>query len=737
MLKTLKREMIGNGITLKNNSKMKNLTRFAIAIAATATSVFAISCTRLEHQDDLSGGGKVFHASFETAGIPDTKTYLDSDHKMHWTEGDRISVFEGNTNNQQYRYKGQTGETSADFEKVSSDFYSENKISSNYAVYPYLQDNKISKDEKLTVKLPSVQQYAEGSFGLGANTMVAVTNGTDNTFLSFKNLCGYLVIRLYGEGTVKRIFFKGNNGEKITGVATIAASYGQNPSVSMDQSASDEIILDCGSGVELGSTSSTATEFWFCIPPVEFSKGFSITVTDTAGGVMEKSLSSSRTISRNTINSMSALKAEFTEQETPVPEIVDLGLSVKWASFNVGASKPEEHGGYYQWGGLIDVTNTNIYLDWNNCPFHTGYDQDTGWTKYVWLVESSFWSGYGSPDNKTVLDPEDDVAHVMLGGKWRMPTCAELDELIDKCKWSWTDNYHGTGVPGAIMTSKVTGYTDKSIFLPATGYRIGDHIYTNVLEGRYWSSSLLISSPDAADDFEFGKGHYVNFSSKRFLGQLVRPVYGDRVRVTGIRLDQSSISLNIGGKHTLYETISPSNAAEQSVSWTSSNTDVAKVNQYGAVRAVASGHATITVKTTDGGHTATCSVTVKSSTSDISLVGTTWIGSTVEVATGSTAYIDLILTFVSESTVILTEDVTIVEEERDIERDLDGDGIIDYREHIDGGTYQYSDSINGTYELNGSSIKVFGDDWYEPLYGEISGNTLTLFGDENIVFQKQ
>ena len=138
--------MIGNGITLKNNSKMKNLTRFAIAIAATATSVFAISCTRLEHQDDLSGGGKVFHASFETAGIPDTKTYLDSDHKMHWTEGDRISVFEGNRYNRQYRFTGQTGNTSADFEKMSSDTDSENTLSSNYAVYPYLQDNHINKD---------------------------------------------------------------------------------------------------------------------------------------------------------------------------------------------------------------------------------------------------------------------------------------------------------------------------------------------------------------------------------------------------------------------------------------------------------------------------------------------------------------------------------------------------------------------------------------------------------------
>ena len=284
------------------------------------------------------------------------------------------------------------------------------------------------------------------------------------------------------------------------------------------------------------------------------------------------------------------------------PEAVDLGLpsGLKWASCNLGATKPEEYGGYYQWGGLQDVTDTSICLDWSNCPYCTG----TGCTKYIPSDKSSYWSGTCSPDNKTVLDPEDDIAHVTLGGKWRMPTEDEFEELMDNCISEWTTL---NGVKGRKFTSKKNG---SSIFLPAAGWRYYDCLDNVGSIGSYWSSSLGTGYPSNAYGFDFYSDYVDTNYGGRYNGQPVRPVYGDRVNVTGVSLNKTGLSLEIGATSTLSATVAPSNAAERSVNWSSSNPSVATVDANGKVTAVKAGSATITVTTTDGGYAATCSVTV-------------------------------------------------------------------------------------------------------------------------------
>lgn len=204
------------------------------------------------------------------------------------------------------------------------------------------------------------------------------------------------------------------------------------------------------------------------------------------------------------------------------PEAVDMGLSVKWASCNVGASKPEDYGRCYQWAGSQDVTNTGIYLDWNNCPYHTGRNEETAWTKYIPSDKSSYWSGSGNPDNKTVLDPEDDVAHTNFGSKWRMPTQKEWEELAKNCKWTWTDDYNKTGVAGKIATSNITG---KSIFLPATGLRYADKWDFKTTYGYYWSSSLSTDYPSYAyyTYVCYESVNWLNYSMRKY-GYFVRPV---------------------------------------------------------------------------------------------------------------------------------------------------------------------------------------------------------------------
>ena len=120
-------------------------------------------------------------------------------------------------------------------------------------------------------------------------------------------------------------------------------------------------------------------------------------------------------------------------------------------------------------------------------------------------------------DNKTVLDPEDDAAHVNWGDSWRMPTLDEWEELFNNCTWTWTTQY---GVNGR----KVTGPNGKSIFLPAAGYRYDTYLFDAGSLGWYWSSSLYTDRPLDA--------WYVNFISVivgksysyRYSGFSVRPV---------------------------------------------------------------------------------------------------------------------------------------------------------------------------------------------------------------------
>ena len=198
-------------------------------------------------------------------------------------------------------------------------------------------------------------------------------------------------------------------------------------------------------------------------------------------------------------------------------EYVDLGLSVKWATCNLGASKPTEYGGYYQWAGTKDVSDTEINLGWDNCPYHTGNDGSSGWTKY------NTKSSYGTVDNKTVLEAMDDAASVALGGKWRMPTYQEWKELFntDNCSWTWTTI---DGINGFKVQSKKSGYTDNWIFLPAAGYRNNDGFKYLGSSVGYWSSSLKSGHPGYAGCMGFYSNSVGSGYNYRCFGLSVRPV---------------------------------------------------------------------------------------------------------------------------------------------------------------------------------------------------------------------
>ena len=287
---------------------MKNILSILFLFA-----LLASSCSEDEWVRNQSSNSLKFTASFEEN---ESRTYMGEGNLLRWTAGDQISLFVANALNQQYQFEGKTGANSGYFKKIGDSFGTGNDLNHHYAVYPYASDIEITESGVITATLPAEQNYAENSFGLRANTMVAVTQNTDDTFLKFKNVGGYLKLQLYGDNiTVKTITLTGANNEKLAGKATITPSYGSDPIISMADEATATITLNCGDGVKIGSTAETATAFWIVVPPTTFEKGFTITVTDIDGGEFTQTTTNKILVERNVIKPMAALEVVILDKE--------------------------------------------------------------------------------------------------------------------------------------------------------------------------------------------------------------------------------------------------------------------------------------------------------------------------------------------------------------------------------------------------------------------------------------
>ena len=197
------------------------------------------------------------------------------------------------------------------------------------------------------------------------------------------------------------------------------------------------------------------------------------------------------------------------EKKIITHEYVDLGLSVKWATCNVGAAKPEDYGDYFAWG------ETEPKSTYDDSTYKWCYGSYNTQTKYCTSSE------YGSIDNRRTLYLSDDAARVNWGGSWRMPTQAEQEELQENCSWTWVCQ---NGVYGYRVTSKKPGYTHKSIFLPAAGYRNDSSLGDAGGDGCYWSSSLYTDFSALAYGLRFSSNSVGRSTISRCYGRSVRPV---------------------------------------------------------------------------------------------------------------------------------------------------------------------------------------------------------------------
>lgn len=212
-------------------------------------------------------------------------------------------------------------------------------------------------------------------------------------------------------------------------------------------------------------------------------------------------------------------------------EWVDLGLpsGLKWATMNVGATSVTDYGKYYAWGetkgyGEEDPSNSVNY----------SYNSDSSYVKKFFDWETYKWAtvpilsmakycidpSFGTVDNKSTLEPEDDAATQNWGGAWRMPTHYELTELANNCYWVWTKSYNDSGIAGYIVyaaknpsdgglfveiknSSESYSLSDTHIFLPAAGIRYAK-ARTNGSQGHIWSSSLATYDDLCAWCLNFG-----------------------------------------------------------------------------------------------------------------------------------------------------------------------------------------------------------------------------------------
>ena len=181
-------------------------------------------------------------------------------------------------------------------------------------------------------------------------------------------------------------------------------------------------------------------------------------------------------------------------------EWVDLGLSVKWATMNVGASSPEGYGDYFTWGDK----KTQSVFNWDTYKWYSTYFLSKGIDKYY------------DEDNKTVLDLSDDAANANWGGSWRMPTDSEMTELITKCTWTYTTQ---NGVKGY----KVVGANGKSIFIPGAGWYVTRSLHGENY-GSYWTNSLDESDSNNAWSLYFSPSNVERENVPRYIGRSVRPV---------------------------------------------------------------------------------------------------------------------------------------------------------------------------------------------------------------------
>ena len=470
-------------------------------IAYFSVLVMLSGCSVTEDIPEGSHSDEIRYKAVMEGFCPETRTELDGN-RILWSSEDMITVFDGSDTGKPYVLDPScSGSSEGDFSAApgSPADGSGDEVSAIIACYPHSTSLTLSgnPDGTLTlgnVTFPSQQKYVSSSIADGSFPMVSVTSEGD-AGLHFRNLGGILHLRVKGKGNVTRVVLEGNAGELISGKSSVLLKEGALPVTVMDESASASVSIMCDPAVKLSE--NAAVDFYFSLPSVEFVSGFTATFEFGAKGTLVKQTSKAQRVERSSILHM----PEFAFADMP-GQCVDLGLSVKWAAWNVGASRPEQYGDYFAWG---ETKKKSSYTKTN----HTHFDQSSNTYKDI---------------GRNISGTKYDAAAVKWGNGWRMPTLEEINELAELC--NWTDDSLGD-----VDGNFVTGPNGNSIFIPNTGYWQGtskyfdnDHFEGHI--GYFWSATLGPVKDEEAYivNCELGHGVVAYRYWQRYFGLPVRPV---------------------------------------------------------------------------------------------------------------------------------------------------------------------------------------------------------------------
>ena len=414
----------------------------------------ALGCTRELDTQIIAFEGDI--TLYATSGEPNTKTVLQQDGSIFWSPGDRISVFYGDKSGM-FESTNPAAAASAEFRGYLGDFALDG-TTEFVAAYPYSPDNGYAENT-LSLSLPYIQMGEKRTFVRGVFPSVAKSK---DCHLQFYNVCGGVKFTLE-RGDIKKVVFRGNNGETLSGRLSVEFSSDGSPIITDVTEGINSVTLIAPSK----RTLDPKCPYYLVMIPQALTKGYTMELyTDTDVPVETITSESPVTIRRSVWGVLKGMGSEM----IAVPEMVDLGLSVQWATFNLGATRPEQAGYYYAWG---ETQPKDVF----------------SWATWKWCDGTADTiNKYGNPpfDNRYNLDWEDDAAHVKLGDEWRMPTIAERDELFAHC----------TLTPATVNGEKVIQVTSKingnSIYLPVSGY----YRETGFIDNGYaafWTSSIFLA----------------------------------------------------------------------------------------------------------------------------------------------------------------------------------------------------------------------------------------------------
>ena len=568
---------------------MKNIYK---ALASAAIALLAASCVNEMGNDTTDGMFRKYNLSFENG----TKTELSgtgSTRQVKWTDGDEIKYY---TVDKQPNVStaSVTADGSSAFVEIprgrNDDF-----INAVYGAGSLTASSSTS--DCMYVASPAKNGQSYTTFAQ-AHLCAAFSSDLEDPNLRFHNAVA--ILKFTSAASISKVVFSGNKGEVITG--------GSNGSLKITYSggAISAAPASTGGTSVTVTTAGQESDFYIAILPVNFTEGIIVRGYDASGYLLceRKTSGELNTVNAAGLPIIANLGSIQDWLDNPKPTAVDLGLSVKWASFNLGASTPEGSGDYFSWGETAPKSS----YSWSTYTY--GQSKTGPFSEYVADAAS------GTPDYKTILDLEDDAAHAIWGDAWRMPSKEEVQELRNNCNWLWTTM---NGVAGYKVTSKKSGYTSNFIFPPAAGMMSGSKVQNAGTEGDYWSSSLYTAESCSSWSPYFTSSAFSTGDCYRYFGLPVRAVYGEVVPVGEITLSSTSMELLIGQTGQLTATILPDNATYKGLVWTSSDESVATVDVTGKVTAVSIGTVSIAAHSADGKKSASCEVTVLQKAESITL----------------------------------------------------------------------------------------------------------------------